>query len=44
MIYVEGETEAKDGSLFTYHQWWCPTCGNTIWDYDDEFEYPEDLK
>jgi hypothetical protein len=44
MIYFEGELETEDGSLFPFHHWWCPSCDNVIYDYDEEFEYPENVK
>jgi hypothetical protein len=40
MTYVEGQDESYDDVLMPYAYWFCPACNATIWDWEDEFEYP----
>ena len=44
MTFFEGEDEFGTNELYPYHEWRCSTCSHVVHDYDDEFEYPEDVR
>lgn len=41
MEYHEGEDEFSTNELHWYAVWNCPSCGHSIRDYEEEFEFPD---
>lgn len=42
MLYHEGEDEGSGDVLVPYAYWFCPTCGHTVRDFEDAFDYLEE--
>ena len=42
MIYCEGEDEGSGDVLIPFAYWFCPACGHTVRDFEDDFDPPEE--
>lgn len=43
MRYCVEEDEFSGDVLVSYAEWRCDSCGYIVAEYDDDFEYPEDV-